>query len=76
MKKLFRKRGIFFIPSSLTGGIIFLIALAYSVYSFIEIDSRSHSASDTIRPFIIRLVLIWIIYSVIAYISGYNKEKE
>ena len=42
------------------------------VYTFIVIDSNSHSASDTLRPFFLNLLIIFVAYSLIGYLT-HNK---
>jgi len=66
----FKRNGIFFIPKSLIGWAIMLIAIIYAIYIFIDIDSRSHSASDTLRPFFFNLLLIGLVYSLIAFLTS------
>jgi hypothetical protein len=66
----FRRSGILFLPKSVIGWIILLGCLCLAVYLFIQIDSRSHSASDTLRPFFIYLFLILLFYSFIALLSS------
>lgn len=66
----FRRSGILFVPKSIIGWIILLGCTWFSVYLFIRIDSRSHSASDTLRPFFIYLFLILLFYSLIAFLSS------
>jgi len=66
----FKKKGIFFIPTSLIGWAILLIGIIYAIYLFIDIDSRSHSASDTLRPFLIYLLLIGLVYTLIAFLTS------
>lgn len=66
----FSRNGILVYPVSLPGLILTIATLAYIVYSFIDIDSRSHSASDTLRPFIIRCVIIYVIYFLIGAATG------
>lgn len=66
----FKRKGIFFIPKSLLGWAIMLIAFIYVTYIFIEIDSRSHSVSDTLRPFFIHLLLIGLAYTLIALLTS------
>jgi putative effector of murein hydrolase LrgA (UPF0299 family) len=66
----FRRNGIFFIPTSIIGWIILLSALAFSVYTFIDIDSRSHSASDTLDNFAFHLLFIGAAYSLVAYLTS------
>ncbi|MEO8148596.1 MAG: hypothetical protein ABI723_13205 [Bacteroidia bacterium] len=70
----FRRRGIFFLPKSLIGWLIFAAALAYSVYLFIDIDSRSHSVSDTLINWVFNSLIIALVYSVIAFFTQ-AKEK-
>jgi hypothetical protein len=67
---------IFFLPSSIAGILIFLMAMVYSVYSFIEIDKRSHSVSDTLMNFVFRLFIIWTVYSLIAYFTSSNSHDQ
>jgi hypothetical protein len=69
----FKRKGILFIPVSFPGWIITLVSLAFAVYSFIEIDNRSHSVSDTLMNFVFRLVLIAICYSIISWITSREK---
>jgi hypothetical protein len=73
--KWFRRTGMIFIPSSFPGWIISLIGSGYAVYSFLAIDSRSHSASDTLRPFIFRLMIIFAVYYLIAYLTAGRTTK-
>lgn len=66
----FKRIGIFFIPISIIGWIILLGGLAFAVYIFIDIDSRSHSASDTLINFVFYLLIIGAVYSFIAYLTS------
>jgi hypothetical protein len=73
----FKRFGIFFIPRNLAGWFIMLLAIIYAVYKFIDIDSRSHSVSDTLRPFFFTLILIYAVYALIAYLTSYiAKDKK
>ena len=65
----FTRKGIIFLPASVAGWIILLIALAYAVYAFIDIDSRSHSVSDTLMNFVFNLLIIGLVYSVVGYFT-------
>jgi hypothetical protein len=69
----FKRNGIFFIPVSIVGWIILAAGIVFAVWLFIDIDSRSHSASDTLRPFVISLIILGVIYSVIAYLTSKRK---
>ena len=66
----FKRIGIFFLPKTLMGWIILLVGIVYAVYSFIDIDSRSHSASDTLINFVFMLFIINAVYSLIAFITS------
>jgi len=66
----FRREGIFFIPANIIGWIILLAGLACAVYEFIDVDSRSHSASDTLMNFVFRLFIIIAVYSLIGYLTS------
>lgn len=72
----FKRIGIFYVPQNVAGWIIMLAAIIYSVYRFIYLDSRSHSASDTLRPFIINLIFIFIAYTLIAFIICYISRHK
>ena len=65
----FTRKGIIYWPVSIAGYLILLIAAAYAVYSFIDIDSRSHSVSDTMINFVFHLLLIGLAYTIIAYFT-------
>jgi hypothetical protein len=71
----FRRSGIFFIPTSLIGWIILTVGLVTAVYVFIDIDSRSHSASDTLRNFVFYLFIIGAVYSLIAYLLSRTPRR-
>ena len=63
----FKRIGIFFLPTTFIGWAILIAGLAYAVYVFIDIDSRSHSVSDTLINFVFNLLIIGAIYSLIAF---------
>jgi membrane protein DedA with SNARE-associated domain len=66
----FKRIGIFFIPITIIGWLIFSGGLIYAVYIFIDTDSRSHSASDTLINFFFNLLLIGAVYSLIGYLTS------
>lgn len=47
-KQWFRQMGWFFLPVSIPGAIIVVIALVFCAQVFLAIDHRSHSATDTL----------------------------
>jgi membrane protein DedA with SNARE-associated domain len=72
----FKRNGMIFLPASLIGWIILLGGFIYSVYSFISIDSRSHSVSDTLMNFVFRLLIIVAVYSLIACITSRPSDSR
>ena len=66
----FKRIGIFFVPKSIIGWIMLIGGLIYAVYIFIDIDSRSHSASDTLIKFVFNLIIIGAVYSLIGYLTS------
>jgi hypothetical protein len=44
----FKRAGWFYLPVSLPGIVIALVALAFCTQVFLAIDRKSHSASDTL----------------------------
>jgi hypothetical protein len=71
----FKRSGIFFVPTSIAGWIVLLAGALYAVYTFIDIDSRSHSVSDTLMNFVFHLLIIFAVYSLIAYLTGRRPNK-
>ncbi len=66
----FRRKGFLFVPASVMGWAILIAAAAYAVYVFRDIDSRSHSVSDTLINFVFNLLLIGLVYALIAYFTS------
>lgn len=66
----FKRIGIFFIPKSIIGWLILVGGLVYVVYVFIDIDSKSHSVSDTLINFVFNLLIIGAVYSLFAYFTS------
>jgi len=66
----FKRIGFIFLPISATGWSILILALLYGVYIFIDIDSRSHSVSDTLMNFVFNLLIIVVVYSIIAALTS------
>jgi len=61
----FTRRGWFAVPSSLPGGIVTSLTVAFWVQVFVAVDRHSHSVSDTLYgvfPFVVCsfLLLEWI----------------
>lgn len=71
----FKRTGIFFIPAAIAGWIILAAGIAFAIYSFIDIDSRSHSASDTLMNFAFMCLIIGAVYSLIGYATSKVSKK-
>ncbi|MGZ3756401.1 MAG: hypothetical protein ACXVAY_06630 [Mucilaginibacter sp.] len=69
----FTRKGIIYWPVSIAGWLVFAIALSYTIYTFIDIDSRSHSVSDTMINFVFSALIIGLIYTVVGY---FTERKE
>ncbi|CAN5672536.1 hypothetical protein BH11BAC1_BH11BAC1_18110 [soil metagenome] len=72
--KLFKRNGLFFIPITFTGWLILGIAFATAVYLFIDIDSRSHSVSDTLINWVFNCLIIAIVYSAIGFFTRESRN--
>jgi dipeptide/tripeptide permease len=72
----FKRIGIFFIPVTIIGWIILIAGIFSAVWLFLDIDSRSHSVSDTLMNFVFNLALLGIVYSVIAYCTSKRKKSN
>jgi hypothetical protein len=66
----FKRTGVLMVPVSIVGWTILLVLLAYAVYIFRDIDSRSHSVSDTLINFAFRLVIFGMIYYLTAFFTS------
>ncbi len=74
--KWFVRKGIFFLPVSLVGWLVLFAAIVFCVYSFIDIDSRSHSASDTLINFFFIALIVAVVYSIIAYFTSTENIRD
>jgi hypothetical protein len=66
----FKRAGIIFLPVSVMGWLMSLAGAAYAIYTFIIIDSKSHSVSDTLINFVFRLLIIFAVYTLIGYLAS------
>ena len=71
----FKRVGIFFIPASVAGWIILLAGIVFAIFSFMDIDGRSHSVSDTMMNFVFMILVIGAVYSLIAYLTSRVTKK-
>lgn len=72
----FTRKGIIYLPAAVAGWVILVIAFAYAVYTFIDIDKRSHSVSDTLINFVFNLLIIGLVYTLVAYFTEKRTEAE
>ena len=72
----FVRKGILFFPVSIIGWIISLASIAFCIYLFMDIDSRSHSASDTLINFVFMALLVAVVYSIIGYFTSDEKTTS
>ena len=59
-----------FIPAAPVGWVIAIATSAFCIYLFFDIDSRSHSVSDTLIKWLINVAIINILYSVFAFLTS------
>ena len=72
----FGRAGIVYFPVSIPGYIIAIAAIFYLIFAFIDIDSRSHSVSDTLINFVFRLIIVFLIYNLIAFFTTVLKQGK
>jgi hypothetical protein len=72
----FKRAGIFFLPVSVSGWIISLAGIGYAVYVFLDIDSQSHSVSDTLINFAFKLLIIGAVYILIAFVTSREGDSS
>ena len=72
----FTRKGIIYWPASVIGWIILVLAAAYAVYTFFDINSRSHSVSDIMINFVFNLLLIGLVYSIIGYFTEVRGQVD
>lgn len=65
----FVRRGILYRPVSIVGWLILGAIVAYVSWAFYDIDSRSHSASDTLINWFFNILLAGLAYSLIGYFT-------
>lgn len=65
----FVRKGLLYRPVTTIGWLILIAAVIFSVYTFIDVDSDSHSVSDTLINFVFNLLIIGLVYTLIAFIT-------
>jgi len=72
----FTRKGIIYWPASVIGWAILVVAAGFAIYTFIDIDSHSHSVSDTLTNFVFNVLLIGLVYTIIAYFTEARKGVD
>ena len=57
-------------PISWQGWLCVLLALGLAALDFIRLDARSHSVSDTLRPWILDMVVLGAAFFLAAWLTG------
>ncbi|MBK6391597.1 MAG: hypothetical protein KA109_06620 [Saprospiraceae bacterium] len=63
----FKRVSCFYIPTSMPGWVILMMALGYAAYQFRVIDRDSHSVSDTLINWGFQVLMISAVYTLVAY---------
>jgi len=69
-------KGIVWYPASWQGLVIILVYFATLLYAFIQIDSHSHSVSDTLINFFPRFFILSALLTCITYLKGEQQKKK
>jgi hypothetical protein len=64
------KSGYGWHPANWKGWTILTLYLIFLVYSFLEVDSQSHSVSDTLIGFFPRFLLFTALLTIVTYLKG------
>lgn len=76
MTHWFIRRGIFYRPASPIGWLLLAAAVAYLFWAFVDIDSRSHSASDTLINWFFQVLLTGLVYALVGYLTEGGGGKK
>ena len=72
----FTRKGIFFFPASIIGWLIAVATAVYAIYLFIDIDSRSHSVSDTLINWVFNLLIVGVAYSIVGFFTEKRTQEK
>ena len=64
------------VPSSFIGWLVSVTAVVYLIWKFLDIDSRSHSASDRLMNFAFQVLIVAVVYAVIAFATSSRGEED
>lgn len=57
-------------PATWQGWLVLILFIGIIVYNFFLIDQNSHSVSDTMRPFLIRIIILIFLLLIICFKTG------
>ncbi len=57
-------------PRSWQGWLCVFLALGLAVLDFVRLDARSHSASDTLRPWLLDAIVLGGALALVAWLTG------
>jgi membrane protein DedA with SNARE-associated domain len=69
-KNWFKRRFLVYVPVSFMGWLILVVIFIYAVYTFIDIDKRSHSVSDTLMNFAFNMLIVYFIYLLVGFLTS------
>ena len=72
----FKMSGAFMKPVAPAGWAVLIAALAYLLWTFYDIDSRSHSVSDTLINWVFNGLIIAVGYTVLAGLTLLIKKRK
>lgn len=65
----FVRKGILYWPVSIVGWVIVTGCILLAIYLFVDIDSRSHSVSDTLINWAFNVLLVGLAYTLVGFFS-------
>ena len=65
----FRRTNRIFWPASIVGWLIVVVGAIYSIWEFFDIDSRSHSVSDTLINWVFNVAINLLVLGGIAWLT-------
>ena len=73
--RLFRREGFAVYPASRIAYLILLVAAAFLVYAFWDIDSHSHSVSDTVRNWVFMAIIVAAVVYTVGLMTSSKSRK-
>ena len=64
------KKGIGWTPNGWQGWIVLVVYVIFLIHSFMQVDGRSHSVSDTLINYFPRFLIFTALLTIITYLKG------